>query len=91
MFRRDTTTRGARLPDFCRYAPVPSFVVTVKRAASLGGVETLVSLPVHTSHHGFTDEQLRAAGIDAGMVRISLGVEDAADLIADADAALSGV
>ena len=61
------------------------------RAASLGGVETLVSLPVHTSHHGFTDTQLRAAGIDAGMVRISLGVEDAADLIADADAALSGV
>jgi cystathionine beta-lyase/cystathionine gamma-synthase len=61
------------------------------RAASLGGVETLVSLPVHTSHHGFTDEQLRAAGIDPGMVRISLGVEDAADLIADADTALSGV
>ena len=61
------------------------------RAASLGGVETLVSLPVHTSHHGFTDEQLRAAGIDPGMVRISLGVEDAADLLADADAALSGV
>ena len=61
------------------------------RAASLGGVETLVSLPVHTSHHGFTDEQLRAAGIDAGMVRISLGVEDSADLIADADTALSGV
>jgi len=61
------------------------------RAASLGGVETLVSLPVHTSHHGFTDEQLRAAGIDPGMVRISLGVEDAADLIADADSALSEV
>jgi cystathionine beta-lyase/cystathionine gamma-synthase len=61
------------------------------RAASLGGVETLVSLPVHTSHHGFTDEQLRAAGIDPGMVRVSLGVEDAADLVADADAALSGV
>ena len=61
------------------------------RAASLGGVETLVSLPVHTSHHGFTDEQLRAAGIDPGTVRISLGVEDAADLLADADAALAGV
>lgn len=61
------------------------------RAASLGGVETLVSLPVHTSHHGFTDEQLRAAGIDPGMVRISLGVEDAADLIADADSALAEV
>jgi cystathionine beta-lyase/cystathionine gamma-synthase len=61
------------------------------RAASLGGVETLVSLPVHTSHHGFTDEQLRAAGIDPGMVRVSLGVEDAADLLADADGALAAV
>jgi methionine-gamma-lyase len=63
----------------------------MSRAASLGGVETLVSLPVHTSHHGFTEQQLRAAGIDPGMVRVSLGVEDAADLVADADAALSGV
>ena len=63
----------------------------MSRAASLGGVETLVSLPVHTSHHGFSDEQLRAAGIDPGMVRVSLGVEDAADLLADADAALAGV
>ena len=61
------------------------------RAASLGGVETLVSLPLHTSHHGYSSEQLRAAGIDAGLVRISLGVEDAADLVADAEAALSGV
>ena len=61
------------------------------RAASLGGVETLVSLPVHTSHHGYSEEQLRAAGIDPGLVRVSLGVEDAADLIADADAALAGV
>jgi cystathionine beta-lyase/cystathionine gamma-synthase len=61
------------------------------RAASLGGVETLVSLPVHTSHHGYSEAQLRAAGIDPGLVRVSLGVEDAADLIADADAALEGV
>lgn len=61
------------------------------RAASLGGVETLVSLPVHTSHHGYTDEQLAAAGVDAGMVRVSLGIEDAADLLEDADRALSRV
>jgi len=61
------------------------------RAASLGGTETLVSLPVHTSHYGYTDEQLKAAGVDPGTVRISLGVEDAADLIADADEALEGV
>ena len=61
------------------------------RAASLGGVETLVSLPVHTSHHGYTDEQLKAAGVDPGTVRVALGVEDAADLIEDADRALEGV
>jgi cystathionine beta-lyase/cystathionine gamma-synthase len=63
----------------------------VARAASLGGVESLASLPVHTSHHGQSDEQLRAAGIDPGTVRLSLGVEDAADLIADVDQALAGV
>ena len=61
----------------------------VARAASLGGVESLVSLPVHTSHHGFTDEQLRVAGIDPGTVRLSLGVEDAADVIADVQQALA--
>jgi cystathionine beta-lyase/cystathionine gamma-synthase len=61
------------------------------RAASLGGVESLVSLPMHTSHHGYTAEQLRAAGVDPGQVRVSLGVEDAADLVADAESALAGV
>ena len=61
------------------------------RAASLGGVETLVSLPLHTSHAGFTPAELAEAGVDPGSVRISLGVEDAEDLIADADAALAKV
>jgi cystathionine beta-lyase/cystathionine gamma-synthase len=66
-------------------------VQLVVRAASLGGVESLVSLPVHTSHHGFTPEQLQAAGIDPGMVRLSMGVEDAADIVEDIEQALSGV
>ena len=60
----------------------------VTRAASLGGVESLVSLPVHTSHYGLSEEKLREAGIDPGMVRLSLGVEDAADLVADVERAL---
>jgi len=63
----------------------------IARAASLGGVETLVSLPVHTSHHGYSDEQLRAAGVDPGMVRVSLGVEDVADILEDVDRALVAV
>ncbi len=60
----------------------------VARAASLGGVESLASLPVHTSHYGLPEEKLREAGIDPGMVRLALGVEDAADLIADVEQAL---
>jgi len=60
----------------------------IKRAASLGGVESLISLPVLTSHWGHSDDQLRAAGVTRGMVRISVGLEDAADLIADLDQAL---
>ncbi|HEX9187927.1 MAG TPA: aminotransferase class I/II-fold pyridoxal phosphate-dependent enzyme [Vicinamibacteria bacterium] len=60
----------------------------VARAASLGGVESLASLPVHTSHYGLPEAKLREAGIDPGMVRLSMGVEDAADLVADVQSAL---
>ena len=60
----------------------------VKRAASLGGVESLISMPVLTSQWGHTDEQLRAAGVTKGMLRLSVGLEDVADLIADLDQAL---
>ena len=60
----------------------------VKRAASLGGVESLVSMPVLTSQWGHTDDQLREAGVTRGMLRLSVGLEDAVDLIADLDQAL---
>jgi cystathionine beta-lyase/cystathionine gamma-synthase len=57
-------------------------------APSLGGVETLVSLPRHTSHAALSPEQRRAGGIADGFIRLSLGIEDAADLIADLAQAL---
>jgi len=60
----------------------------VKRAASLGGIESLISMPVLTSQWGHSDEQLRAAGVTRGMLRLSVGLEDAVDLIADLDQAL---
>jgi cystathionine beta-lyase/cystathionine gamma-synthase len=60
----------------------------IKRAASLGGVESLVSMPVLTSQWGHTDAQLKQAGVSRGMLRLSVGLEDAADLIADLDQAL---
>lgn len=59
-----------------------------KRAASLGGTESLVSLPVLTSQWGHSDEQLAAAGVTRGMARLSVGIEDVDDLKADLDQAL---
>jgi len=60
----------------------------IKRAASLGGVESICSLPILTSQYGLTDEELAKAGVTKGMIRISIGLEDAEDLIADLDQAL---
>lgn len=60
----------------------------IKRAASLGGTESLCSLPVLTSQWGHTDEQLEAAGVTRGMMRLSIGLEDAEDLIADLQQAI---
>ena len=58
------------------------------RAASLGGVESLCSIPVLTSQWGHSEEELRAAGVTHSMARLSVGLEDPEDLIADLDQAL---
>jgi cystathionine beta-lyase/cystathionine gamma-synthase len=58
------------------------------RAASLGGVESLCSLPVLTSQWGHSEEQLARAGVTTSMARLSIGLEDPEDLIADLDQAL---
>ena len=60
-------------------------------APSLGGVESLASLPAYTSHVYMTASERAAAGIDDGMVRLAVGVEDEADLWADLEHALSKV
>ena len=60
-----------------------------KRAASLGGVESLCSLPVLTSQWGHTDAQLAEAGVTRSMARLSVGLEDPQDLIEDLDQALT--
>ncbi|QDV08640.1 Methionine gamma-lyase [Planctomycetes bacterium Poly30] len=52
-------------------------------APSLGGVETLVSIPAYMSHVALSPEERLAAGIGPGCVRIAAGIEDAADLVAD--------
>jgi cystathionine beta-lyase/cystathionine gamma-synthase len=61
----------------------------IKRAASLGGVESICSLPILTSQYGLSDRELEEAGVSKGMIRISIGLEDTADLIDDLDQALN--
>lgn len=52
-------------------------------ATSLGGVETLVSHPASSSHRQLADDELAGAGLSPGMVRVSIGLEDEADLVED--------
>ena len=58
-------------------------------AASLGGVESLVVLPIYTSHYKMSEAELGAAGVQPGTVRVSVGLEDPGDLIEDLRQALS--
>lgn len=58
-------------------------------AQSLGGVESLVSLPALMTHASMTPEARAEAGISGRLIRLSVGLEDPADLIADLDVALT--
>ena len=62
-----------------------------KLAVSLGGTETLASHPAAMTHLSVPDERKAALGIGDNLVRISIGVEDAGDLIADFDQALAAI
>jgi len=57
-------------------------------AVSLGDAETLVEHPATMTHSTYTAEELKAAGISEGLVRISVGLEDPEDVIADFKAVL---
>ena len=58
-------------------------------AASLGGVESLVVLPIFTSHYKMSMAELKAASVEPGTVRVSVGLEDPQDLIEDLRQALA--
>lgn len=62
-----------------------------RNAVSLGGVETLACHPLTTTHSGFSAEESAFAGITDGMVRVSIGIEDWRDLLADFEEALKAV
>jgi cystathionine gamma-synthase len=82
-FELDTTLEGAfRFTDACR---IPYL------APSLGGVESLIEVPALMSFWDRTPEERAALGIRDSLVRLSVGIEDADDLIADLDQALGRI
>ena len=60
-------------------------------APSLGGVESLVTRPAATSHAGLSQNERQKAGISDGLIRLSVGIEAADDLIQDLHAALEEI
>ena len=60
-------------------------------AESLGGVESLASHSATTTHAALSDEERESLGITQGLIRLSVGIEDKDDLIADLEQALAAV
>lgn len=60
-------------------------------AESLGGVESLVSVPAEMTHASVPEEKRREIGLTPGLVRLSVGVEDGDDLLEDLSAALAAL
>jgi O-acetylhomoserine (thiol)-lyase len=68
-----------------------SGVQLLSHLANIGDTRSLVIHPASTTHRQLTDEQRKAAGAGGDVVRLSIGIEDAADIIADIDQALAGL
>ena len=71
--------------DFLRHVRI------ARNAVSLGGVETLTCHPKTTTHSGMSAEELAQSGVTDGLIRISVGIEDWRDLLADFEQALASV
>ncbi len=61
----------------------------IKMATSLGGVDSLASMPLNSSHSALTPAERAKAGIRDSLIRLSVGIEDPADLMEDLDQALA--
>lgn len=96
IYNRHCNGAGSTFSLFIKGGEAEAFrfldnLVIAKLAVSLGGTETLASLPAAMTHLSVPDERKAALGITDNLVRISIGIEDADDLIADFDQALAKV
>ena len=96
IFNRHCTGAGSTFSLFVKGGEAEAFrfldnLKIAKLAVSLGGTETLASCPAAMTHLSVPDERKAALGITPNLVRISIGIEDPDDLIADFDQALAAV
>lgn len=96
IYARHCTGAGSTFSLFLKGGEPEAFrfldaLKIAKLAVSLGGTETLASHPAAMTHLSVPDARKKALGITDNLVRISIGVEDPDDLIADFDQALAGV
>jgi cystathionine beta-lyase len=81
MLSFELKKQGAAV-DFCKKLQL------IKPALSLGGVETIISIPCLTSHIKMTKEERLEAGVSDDLLRLSVGIEDPVDLLEDIEEAL---
>ncbi|MFQ3665535.1 MAG: cystathionine gamma-synthase family protein [Sphingomonadaceae bacterium] len=96
IYRRQCTGAGSTFSLYLRGGEAEAFrfldaLVIAKLAVSLGGTETLASHPAAMTHLSVPEERKQALAIRDNLVRISIGVEDADDLIADFEQALAAI
>ena len=96
IYRRHCTGAGSTFSLYLKGGEPEAFAFLdalriAKLAVSLGGTETLASHPAGMTHLSVADARKQALGITDNLVRISIGVEDADDLIADFDQALAAI
>ena len=96
IYRRHCTGGGSTFSLYLKGGEREAFAFLdalkiAKLAVSLGGTETLASHPAGMTHLSVPDARKQALGITDNLVRISIGVEDADDLIADCEQALNAI
>jgi methionine-gamma-lyase len=94
LHRRQNTSAGSTFSFEVKGGEAAAFrvldaLLVVKLAVSLGGTETLASHPASMTHSGMAPDILKRFSITPGLIRISVGIENADDLIADLDQALA--
>ncbi|HWM17339.1 MAG TPA: aminotransferase class I/II-fold pyridoxal phosphate-dependent enzyme [Microbacterium sp.] len=91
VFAFDLETTGDAASDWRRVEQVIDGLRTVKLVANIGDARSLVAHPASMTHSHLTDAQFAEAHISRTTIRLSIGLEDPADIIADLESALGGL